>query len=63
MQTPSPSHVAQVILTAPAWARVGIAAPSEALRERAAQELALVIVERLDEPLPQQDTGQIALPL
>ncbi|WP_240960148.1 DUF6771 family protein [Novosphingobium olei] len=44
--------VAQAILSAPAWARVGITAPDERMREDAAQELASVILS--DKP---RDTG------
>lgn len=39
------SSMACVILSAPGWARVGITAPTEALREAAALELARTIVE------------------
>jgi len=41
--------IATTILTlAPGWARVGITAPNERLREDAAHELARTILERLD---------------
>ena len=43
-----PQAVAQAILTAPAWARVGITAPSEYLREDAALELAQSILAEVD---------------
>ena len=39
-----PETIANAILTAPGWARVGITAPAERLREEAAQELAAVIL-------------------
>ena len=45
MSRTSPNAIAQAILDAPAWARVGITAPSEWLREDAAHELARAIVE------------------
>jgi len=38
------STIAEAILTAPGWARVGITAPAEWLREQAARELARVIL-------------------
>lgn len=46
MQTPSPFFIAHSILSAPAWARLGITMPDPGLRERAAAELALAIIER-----------------
>jgi hypothetical protein len=39
--------IATTILAAPAWARVGITAPSERMRDDAARELARAIVERI----------------
>jgi hypothetical protein len=36
--------ISSVILTAPGWVRVGITAPSERIREEAAQELARAIL-------------------
>lgn len=54
--------LAEALLTAPGWARVGLSAPTPMMREDAAGELARVILDRLDHPLP--DTGcQEQLPL
>ncbi|MFM5924586.1 MAG: DUF6771 family protein [Novosphingobium sp.] len=44
------SAIACAILDAPGWARVGITAPSERLRQDAALELALAIL--ADRPAP-----------
>ncbi|MDF7775807.1 hypothetical protein P1X14_11165 [Sphingomonas sp. AOB5] len=38
------------IMSAPAWCRVGITAPTEDMRQRSARELALAIVESLNPP-------------
>lgn len=38
-----PDRVADALLAAPGWARVGITAPKECMRQAAAQELALTI--------------------
>jgi hypothetical protein len=47
----NPNAVAQAILTAPGWARVGITSPSEHLRDEAALELAQsIMAEFADEP-------------
>jgi hypothetical protein len=43
MEQPNTDAIARAILAAPAWARVGITAPKMAIREAAAQELALQI--------------------
>jgi hypothetical protein len=51
----------EAILTAPAWARVGITMPDERMRERAAAELAITIAERLTEPPALVDPNQLNL--
>jgi hypothetical protein len=56
------TQLKSAILEAPGWARVGITAPSEQLRDRAAQELALSIVDHLAGG-PTYDFNQLALPL
>lgn len=53
--------VAQAILNAPGWARVGITAPDKRMRQEAAHELAVVILG--DEPVADQDDGQLRLAL
>lgn len=59
----SPFFIAASTLSAPARARVGITMPDPRLRERAAEELALAIVERLESPPADHDRCQMALPL
>jgi hypothetical protein len=56
-------HLSTIILTAPAWARLGITMPDEALRVRAARELALTISERLQGSVTVSDGDQLPLPL
>ena len=51
--------IVQAILSAPGWARIGITAPKERLREEAAQELALAILVRSQGERP--DSGQLNL--
>lgn len=55
-----PTSIAQAILEAPGWARVGITMADPRMRERAAQELALSIVETLD-PQGKSDPRQLPL--
>ncbi len=43
-------EVADAILSAPGWARIGITVPNEHLREKAALEVALAVVEHFDPP-------------
>ena len=53
--------LADAILSAPGWARVGITMPDATMRERAAQELARSIVEHLvSDPEPDQDQLPLA---
>jgi len=54
--------LATILLDAPAWARIGLTVRDHHLRERAADALAAVIIERLD-PVPSPDPRQILLPL
>lgn len=63
MDTPTPVALASMILAAPGWARVGIAAPSERTREAAALELGAIIVERIVRQVDVVPDGQMALPL
>jgi hypothetical protein len=63
MDTPSPVALASMILTAPGWARVGIAAPSERMRQAAALELGAIIADRIVRPAEVAAEGQMALPL
>ncbi|MBO9579661.1 MAG: hypothetical protein J7498_02070 [Sphingobium sp.] len=55
--------LAQSLLHAPAWARVGLTAPSERLREQAAVELAQSIVVAMEQPPVFYDHRQMTLPL
>jgi hypothetical protein len=62
MERPDTTTLAKVILTAPAWARVGITAPTEVIRDAAAQELALQIGKLVGAATDEPDPRQIALP-
>lgn len=56
-------QLAHTLLTAPAWARVGLTTPSERLREAAAAELADTIIGALETPQTIYDARQMTLPL
>ena len=49
MERLDPQQLSETILTAPAWARVGITMRDERMRLKAAAELAQSIVERLED--------------
>jgi Trm5-related predicted tRNA methylase len=57
-----PDRVAHALLNAPGWARVGLTAPTEIIREAAAQELALTIA-RIDGEATTADPNQLVLAL
>ncbi len=59
MDKVAPDQLAQAILSAPAWVRLGIAAPGERLRMEAALELARTIIGK-DRP---EDRDQLCLKL
>jgi hypothetical protein len=54
--------IARAILTAPAWAKVGITAEWSELRDEAAQEVAACVYDSLYQSADIQ-TDQLALPL
>lgn len=54
--------IATALLSAPGWARVGITAPKEFLREEAAKELARVILQSTEEA-PEASPDQLRLSL
>lgn len=59
----SPATVSAAIRSAPAFARLGLSMRDANMRERAADALAVAIVERLEQPRPEHDGNQIPLPL
>ncbi len=61
MERIDPQQLSEAILTAPAWARVGITMPDEKMREKAAAELAHAIVDRLADYPAIPDPNQLSL--
>lgn len=60
----TPERIAQLITEAPGWARVGLTAPKERLRDAAAGALGLWVWERLERPpSAEEDAEQLTLPL
>lgn len=59
----SPATVSAAIRSAPAFARLGLSMRDANTRERAADTLAVAIVERLERPVPSTDPNQMPLPL
>jgi hypothetical protein len=51
-----------ILLAAPGWARIGLTMPDERMRERAADTLAVTIIEKLEGSSP-PDESQLSLPL
>lgn len=62
MERLDPTQITDALLTSAGWARVGLTAPSEHLRQQAAKELALTICERINPPQI-VDRNQLPLPL
>ncbi len=63
MEQITPSRIADTILTAPGWARVGITAPAPHVRTDAAHELARVILAAIEGGSAAPAVDQPALPL
>jgi len=62
MERLSRSYLADIILAAPGWARVGLTVPNERTRLKAADALAGAILERLADPSG-PDARQLVLPM
>ena len=62
MERIDPTQITDALLNSAGWARVGLTAPTEHIRNQAAKELALTICERLNPP-QQIDPNQLRLPL
>lgn len=56
-------RIEAALATAPAWAKIGMTMPSEKMRARAMQELAVHIAESLEKPCEVADRNQLPLPL
>ncbi|WP_242138662.1 MULTISPECIES: DUF6771 family protein [unclassified Sphingomonas] len=63
MTQPDSDLIAHALLTSSGFARVGLTAPSERIREAAAAELARTIVCALEGFPSDRDPRQMALPL
>jgi hypothetical protein len=58
-----PERLADILQASPILARLGLTARDAALRAKAAEKIALIIVDRLEEPEPPAaDERQMALP-
>lgn len=63
MERLTPTLIAEAILQAPGWARIGITAPSPVMREDAAAELARAILDHAQTPATDPARDQIGLAL
>jgi hypothetical protein len=63
-ETITPHRIAQLITEAPGWARVGLTAPTESMRDAAAETLGRWVWEGLEPSEGAEATkNQMALPL
>jgi len=60
MERIDPHPIASALLASAGWARVGLTAPSDWLREQAAKELAQTIADALNQG-PEPDPRQLGL--
>lgn len=63
METLTPDPLADALLHAPAWQRLGIVVADPRLREKAARALAVTIIDQLDRDQPPYDPRQLSLSL
>lgn len=60
MERIAAEQIADALLTSAGWARVGLTAPDERLRQQAAKELAVTVLDLID-PQPEPDPRQLVL--
>lgn len=60
---PDSAALGAIILDAPAWALIGLATRDPRLRQRAAQEIAETVLDRLDKPVSVEHPDQFPLEL
>jgi len=63
MEHIDPNSLANIILTAPRWAQTSLAAAGYGSRQRAAEELARVILEQVAEQAADPNPDQLGLSL
>lgn len=57
-------RISSILLSSPAWVRLGLTVPDSRMREQAADALAATIIDRLQDPAPViHDRNQLALPI
>ncbi len=61
--TIDPQRLADALLTAPGWTRVGLTAPNPRVRQRAVSGLADHLCDHLSKPGVVEDRAQLHLPL
>jgi len=60
---PDSAALCAAILDAPVWALIGLAVRDPRLRQRAAQEIAKTVLDRIDSPLSVEHPDQLHLAL
>jgi hypothetical protein len=60
---PDSAALSAIILDAPAWAQIGLTVRDPRMRQRAAQEIAETVLDRLDRPVPVEHPDQLPLEL
>ncbi|MBN2971185.1 hypothetical protein JW805_04045 [Roseomonas aeriglobus] len=63
METLTPDPLANALLHAPAWQRLGIVVADPRLREKAAKALAVSVIDELNRDQPYHDPRQLSLSL
>lgn len=61
MERIAPAQIAEALLSAPGWARLGLTERSEHIRRQAALELALAVIEEMDGETGAADPNQLVL--
>jgi hypothetical protein len=61
MERIDPDQIAEALLSAPGWARLGLTERSEHIRRQSARELALAVIEEMGGDTGAADPNQLAL--
>jgi hypothetical protein len=63
MDRHDPLQIANILISCPVWARLGLAAPDERCRERAAETIGMILADRLAGQEAPGDDRQMSLPI
>jgi hypothetical protein len=56
-------RIAEILMAAPAWARLALTSADKRVRSRGADAVSAFLLRRMDEPAQSEDPNQLVLPI